>query len=331
MAGEAIALDVMGGDHAPGVNLDGALQVCREEIVPAQRVLLVGQKDVIEAGLEERGGNPGFPILDAPEVIGMGEKPGVALRQKRGASIPIGIGSVKQGAAGAFVSMGNTGAVVGASTLMLKTLPGVRRPGIAVNLELTGKPLTLLDMGANVAPKAADLFQYGVMGEILQRDVLGIEAPKVSLLNIGEEAGKGNELLREAHELLSTLPGFIGNSEPQDLFQGAEGVVVTDGFTGNVVLKLMESVAGFMFGRIQHELTERQVSWGPEALGNVRRQIDYSEYGGALLLGVAGVVVIGHGRSQGDAVANAIGLAARALDKNVNQDIVRGLEASATG
>ncbi len=323
----------MGGDHAPGVCLEGALEACQtdgEHGLEPERIILVGDEELVRRELDARGGDPGFQFLHASEVIDMGEKPAQALRAKRDSSIGVGIGAIKRGAAGAFVSMGNTGAVVGASTLVLRTLPGVTRPGIAVTLELTGHPLTLLDMGANVAPKPEPLAQYGVMGAILQRDCLGIDTPRVGLLNIGEEAGKGNELLRQAHGLLAQESAyeFVGNVEPSDLFHHSDGVVVTDGFTGNVVLKLMESMAGFMFQRIQRELSGHGVTWGPEALGNVRRQIDYSEYGGALLLGVAGVVVIGHGRSDSRALANALTLAARALDRDVNGDIVRGLESA---
>jgi phosphate acyltransferase len=333
MSRSVIALDVMGGDQAPDVVLDGALAAIDpsegKDLTPEQ-LLLVGDEAVIRAGLDARGGDPGFRFQHAGQVIGMGEKPGQALRAKPDSSIAVGISALKQGAAGAFVSMGNTGAVVGAATLVLRTLPGVKRAGIAVTLELTGHPLTLLDMGANVAPKPQHLAQYGMMGAILQRVCIGVPEPRVGLLNIGEEAGKGNELLREAHALLAANDAydFVGNVEPGDLFAGAEGVVVTDGFTGNVVLKLMESVAGFMFQRVAHEIKAHDVAWGPEALGNVRRQIDYSEYGGALLLGVAGVVVIGHGRSDASAVENAIGLAARSLSADVNGDIVRGLESA---
>lgn len=328
MSANRIALDAMGGDNAPKAVLGGAIDAVQTKGLDPDRILLVGDEGAISSGLRDLGGDPGFPVSPASQVIEMGEKPGIALRGKPDSSIHVGVGAVKKGAAGAFVSMGNTGAVVGASTLVLRTLPGVRRPGIAVNLELTGRPLTLLDMGANVSPQAEHLAHYGVMGEIFQRDCLGLDAPKVGLLNIGEEAGKGNDLLRDAYSLLEAAhgPQFVGNVEPGDLFQGAEGVVVTDGFTGNVVLKLMESVAGFMFSRIQTEIAGHGVSWGPQALSNVRHQIDYSEYGGALLLGVAGVVIIGHGRSGPGAVSNAIALAARALDKDINGRIVRGLD-----
>lgn len=331
-ADQRIALDVMGGDSAPACNLDGALLAVSQGF-PAERLLLVGQEDVIKAGLDERGGNPGFAIQDAPEIIGMDEKPGVALRAKPKSSINVATGAVKMGAAGAHVSMGNTGAVVGAATVGLKTLPGVRRPGIAVTLELTGQPVTILDMGANVVPKPEHLLHYGHMGSVLTRDVLQREraadddaGPRVGLLNIGEEPTKGTDLLREAHGLLSESSlNFIGNVEGGDIFKGIADVVVTDGFTGNVVLKLLEDFSGFMLKLVMGELQEHDAQWGPEALGNVRKKIDYSEYGGALLLGVNGIVVIGHGRSDARAVSNAIDLAKRALDADVNGHIVRGL------
>lgn len=321
-----IALDVMGGDDAPACNLDGAIAAV-EAGLDAGRILLVGDQAVIEAGLAERGGNPGFDVLHADEAIGMDEKPAVALRGKPRSSIALATGAVKQGAAGAHVSMGNTGAVVGAATVGLKTLPGVRRPGIAVTVELTGRPVTLLDMGANVVPKAEHLLQYGHMGAIFTRDLMGCEAPRVGLLNIGEEESKGTDLLREAHGMLTeSALDFVGNVEGGDLFKGACDVVVTDGFTGNVVLKLMEGFAGFMLKMVHGELEKHGAEWGPRALASVHKQVDYSEYGGALLLGVNGIVVIGHGRSDARAVANAIDLARRAIDADVNAHIVAGLE-----
>ena len=236
-------------------------------------------------------------------------------------------GAVKQGAAGAHVSMGNTGAVVGAATVGLKTLPGVRRPGIAVTIEFTGRPVTVLDMGANVAPKPEHLLQYGHMGTIYSRDLLGCEAPRVGLLNIGEEESKGTDLLRDAYgQLKGSGLDFVGNVEGGDLFKGACDVVVTDGFTGNVVLKLMEGFAGFMLRMVHGELERNGAAWGPQALASLHKQVDYSEYGGALLLGVNGIVVIGHGRSDARAVANALEHARRAIDADVNAHIVAGLE-----
>jgi glycerol-3-phosphate acyltransferase PlsX len=336
MLGTRIALDVMGGDHAPDALLAGALEACSPlgtlHMKP-ERILLVGDEARIRAGLEEQGGNPGFAIQHASEVIGMEEKPGVALRAKRDASVSVAVGAVKTGQAGALVSMGNTGAAVGAATMGLGMLPGVRRPGIAVTMELTRHPVTMIDMGANVAPKAEHLLQYGVMGSVYMRDCLGSAEPRVGLLNIGQEPSKGTGLSREAFGLLNgaeTLQ-FVGNLEAGDIFQDRVEVVVTDGFTGNVALKLMEGLSGFLLHLVEGQLNDHGVRWAPEVLAAVRHSVDYAEYGGALLLGVNGICVIGHGRSDAKAVANALSLAARALDADVNGDIVRGLEATAQG
>jgi glycerol-3-phosphate acyltransferase PlsX len=200
-----------------------------------------------------------------------------------------------------------------------------------VTIGVTGRPVTLLDMGANIAPKPQHLLQYALMGQTFQRDCLKVTKPRIGLLNIGEEASKGTELLKGAHELL-TRSGltFVGNLEGSDVFQDRAEVIVADGFTGNVVLKLLEGFAGFMLNLVLGELQKHGVKWAPEALANVRRTIDYSEYGGALLLGVSGIVVIGHGRSDANAVKNALLLAAQAVDKRVNAHIVQGLS-RATG
>jgi len=331
MVEKRIALDVMGGDQAPRSNLEGALRATDPQsaspLDPA-RLVLVGDEATIHSELAALGSDRDFAVLHAPDVIGMDEKPGQALRSKPKSSIAVCVGAVKQGAAGSVVSMGNTGAVVGASPLGLGTLPGVRRPGIAVTLELTGSPCTILDMGANVVPKPSHLLHYGVMGAIYARDCLGSPNPRVGLLNIGEEDSKGTDLMREAHSLLRDSDlNFVGNIEGGDIFQRAAEVIVTDGYTGNVALKLMEGLAGFMMGLLVGELGAHKVQWAPEALANVKKSIDYSEYGGALLLGVNGVVVIGHGRSDANAVANALGMACSGLDKGVNENIVQGLDA----
>ncbi len=333
MTSERICLDVMGGDDAPGATLDGVVQALAPEgslkLDPA-RLLLVGDAERIRAGLAERGCTAEFEIRHATQVVGMGESAATALRKKPDSSIASCVGAIREGLAGALVSMGNTGACVGSATLGLKTLAGVKRPGIAVTLELTGKPLTLLDMGANVAPKPEHLHQYAVMGSIYSRQCLDVAEPRVALLNVGEEPEKGTDVLKETHkQLQGSGLNFVGNVEGGDLFSGCADVVVTDGFTGNVVLKLMENFAGFIFQLMMGELKAHNAVWGDAAVGAIRRQIDYSEYGGALLLGVNGVVVIGHGRSDGRAVANALALAARTLDARVNADIVAGLGALA--
>ena len=327
-----LAVDVMGGDHAPDAILRGAVAACSPQAklrVAPERILLVGDETTIRSKLAAMDAAPGFAIRHASQVIGMGESPATALRSKPDSSISSMTAALKQGQAGAAVSMGNTGAVVAAATLGLGTLPGVKRPGIAVTVELTGHPLTILDMGANAAPKPEHLFQYGVMGSVYMRDCLGKEKPRVGLLNIGEEEGKGTDLYKEAfQDLKASSLAFVGNLEGNDLFLDKADVVVCDGFTGNVVLKLMEGFAAFMLGSTFRELAKKGIQAG-EALAPVRRSVDYSEYGGALLLGVSGVVIIGHGKSDERAVANAIGLGARALDANVNEDIVEGLTRAA--
>lgn len=336
MSSKRIALDVMGGDDAPRATLQGALLACspaRASRVDADRVLLVGDEVRIERGLADLApaagwdARPPFAVQHASQTIGMEESPAVALRAKPDSSIARCIDAVRGGAAAAVVSMGNTGAVVGAATLGLKTLAGVKRAGIAVTLALTGQHLTILDMGANIAPKPEHLVQYGLMGSVYMRECLGVSRPRVGLLNIGEEPSKGTDLLKAAHKLFERSGlDFVGNVEGGDLFLGKADVVVTDGFTGNVVLKLLENFSAFMLGLVLSELRSHGVDWAPAALENLKRRIDYAEYGGALLLGVTGVVVIGHGRSDANAVANAISLAARDLDAGLNAHIVRGLE-----
>jgi glycerol-3-phosphate acyltransferase PlsX len=328
MAGSLIALDVMGGDDAPRATLEGALLALKQGIVPKERLLLVGDEARMKAELVKLGGDPGFRCLHASQVIEMAESPAQALRAKPDNSIMKCVGAVKLGHAGAVVGMGNTGACVGAATLGLGTIPGVRRPGIAVTLNLTGQPVTILDMGANIAPKADHLVQYGAMGTAYMQAALGLAQPRVGLLNVGEEKGKGTDLCKEAQELFETAgQNFVGNVEGGDIFRGVCDVVVTDGFTGNVVLKLLEQFAGMLTKRILGELGKAGVPVSEEALGKLKAALDYKSYGGALLLGVNGVVVIGHGRSDGKAVANAIGVAARALDAKVNEHIERGLAA----
>lgn len=333
MANDRIVIDVMGGDHAPDVVLDGVALVCNPEgelpVDPA-RLLLVGDEALTREGLRTRDCPSTVHVQHAAEVIGMEEKPGVALRAKPGASIPVGIGCVRAGEAGAFISMGNTGAVVGAATLGLGTLEGIRRPGIAITTHMTGRPVTVLDMGANVVPKPAHLLHYALMGSTLASDVDGIENPRVGLLNIGEEASKGTDLLRAAHELLSESDlNFVGNVEAGEIFGEDVDVVVTDGFTGNIFLKTLEGLSAFMLTQVTQQLDAHQAGWSSEVLADLRHHVDYSEYGGALLLGVNGVVIIGHGRSDARAVANAIRQAARALDVDVNADIVRALDLKA--
>ncbi|MDP6539309.1 MAG: phosphate acyltransferase PlsX [Planctomycetota bacterium] len=333
-----IALDVMGGDSAPHSTLVGALQACEGEgarRLPPERLLLVGDEPRIREELERIGATREGPVPDlavrhASQAVAMDESPSSALRSKPDSSIAVCVGAVKSGEAAAMVSMGNTGAVVGSATLGLRTLTGVRRPGIAVTLGFTGRRVTLLDMGANIDPKPEHLLQYGLMGAVFARECLDVLAPRIGLLNIGEEASKGTSLLKSAHGLLeASRLDFVGNVEGGDLFGGIADVVVTDGFTGNVVLKLLESTSALMIDLVLGELRANGVDPDPAALQSLERKVDYSEVGGALLLGVAGVVVIGHGRSDANAVANALCLAGRALDAGVNTSIEEGVERAA--
>jgi phosphate acyltransferase len=327
MKSRRIALDVMGGDNAPQAMLRGALRASALDHptpVPAKRILLVGDEEVIEDGLAEEGGNPGFAIQHASQVVAMHEAPAIALRRKPDSSIARAVLAVREKEAGAVVSMGNTGALVACATRGLGTLPGVKRPGIAVTISFRNQHLTLLDMGANIAPKPEHLLQYAQMGSTYARDILGCENARVGLLNIGEEESKGTRLLKDSYALLSSSArNFVGNIEGDKLFAGEVDVVVTDGFTGNVVLKLLEGFSKFMLRLVLGELKSHGVDWAPDVLANVKQNIDYAEYGGALLLGVAGAVVVGHGRSDDVAVANALVLASNYLDAGVNEGIVQ--------
>ncbi len=324
-----IALDVMGGDHAPRQILEGAVRATdptRDDGLHADRILLVGPKAQLTPILAEHNAQDRFAILDSVEVIGMHEEPGTALRAKPQATIPMCIEAVRSGEAAAAVSMGNTGAMVGAATIILRTLPGVRRPGIAITSNLTGKPMTLLDMGANAAPLGSDLVEYAIMGAALQEGVLGVKNPRVGLLNIGEEDKKGTRLTKEARELLNGSGlNFVGNVEPGGIFTDCAEVIVTDGFTGNVVLKLIEGFGSFLLDKLIKEGKRIGQPLSDEVLSKAMRSVDYSEYGGALLLGVNGVVVIGHGRSDSNAVLNALKVAAKDLDSNVNSRTVEAL------
>jgi glycerol-3-phosphate acyltransferase PlsX len=326
---QRIALDVMGGDSAPTATLAGALRAVSTAVecpLKPDRILLVGDAERIEAGLTAAGGNPGFDIRHASQEVDMHDSPAAAMRSKPDSSIAVAVAAVKQAHAGAVVSMGNTGALVASATRGLGTLEGVRRPGIAVTLAMGGKPLTVLDMGANIAPKPEHLLHYGMMGSIYARECLRTLQPRVGLLNIGEESSKGTELLRASHQLLSAAPiEFVGNVEGNTMFQGDVDVIVADGFTGNVVLKLLEGFSGFMMGLVMRELVGHGADYGQALLSNVQSKIDYAEYGGALLLGVRGVVIVGHGRSDAVAVSNAIALAARTIDADLNAGIVTGL------
>jgi glycerol-3-phosphate acyltransferase PlsX len=324
-----IALDAMGGDHAPQAEVDGAAQALRD-LAPEFRVQLVGRTADVEAALAQAGGGGAvdrsrIDIVDAPEVVGMGEKPLAAIRGKPRSSIAVGLSLQKEGASDAFISAGNTGAVMAASTLLLRLHPGVQRAAIGALFPTAGQPVLVLDAGANVDCDARELVGFAHLGAVYARDVLGEAHPAVGLLNIGEEDEKGNAVVKEAHQLLKQTPGirYIGNVEGRDIPAGecrgqALHVVACDGFVGNVVLKFYESAARVFVSLMKREVPD--VLQRPE-MGNVLKVLDYATYGGAPLLGVQGVVIIGHGSSPARAIRNAIRVAVQAVKSHLSDDI----------
>jgi glycerol-3-phosphate acyltransferase PlsX len=311
-----IAVDAMGGDFAPRHVVDGALAASRHFDLG---VTLVGPAATIEAELAR------FPdadrdrvrIVDAPDVVSMEESPAAALRRKPTASIKVAADAVAHGEAAALFSAGHTGATVMAAHAAFGMLPGVDRPALAATIPTRRRPAVLLDVGASVECRPAHLLQFAVMGSMYARVALGIESPRVGLLSTGHEETKGNELTREAHRLLkaSTL-AFIGNVEARDVYSGAADVIVCDGFTGNVALKISEGLVDVVEELLREELSSTiTMRVGSlltrRALRHFQRRVDYSEYGGAPLLGVAGVAIVGHGGSSAKAVRNAVAMAFR--------------------
>ncbi|MCA8972370.1 MAG: phosphate acyltransferase PlsX [Planctomycetes bacterium] len=344
-----IALDAMGGDHAPESAVHGALRAVDKGFVEAGQVVLVGQLEPIEALLRDAGASfctasvqdfaadtansasDAFVIVPATEVVGMHETPTVALRQKKDSSLLVATRLVKHGHCDALCSAGNTGACVAAAMLSLKGLDGVHRPGIAVTIEGDRGPFTIVDVGANVNPKPVHLLQYGLMGACLYRKQFDKERPSVGLVNIGGEEGKGNDLAKETQERFrSSGLNYIGNVEGQDVFLGAADVLVTEGFVGNVILKLSEGLATHLLHVVQEELVRSGVN--PDriktSLERIWKRCDYSEYGGALLLGVEGIVTICHGRSDATAISNAIRVSRDAVRSEVTQSIVEVIRES---
>lgn len=320
-----VAVDAMGGDHAPQAEVEGCLQALGEN--PEAFIQLVGRPEVIEAELARHPGAPRdrLEIRPASQVIGMAEKPLAAVRGKRDSSIVVGLSLQKAGQSDAFVSAGNTGAVLAASTVLLGIHDGVERASVATLFPTADDPVLVLDGGANVDCSARELVNFAVLGTVYMRDILGRARPAVGLLNVGEEDEKGTAVVREAHQLLRTLGGinFVGNIEGRDILaghdkHGAVDVVVCDGFVGNVVLKFYESVARLILRMVRRDapqLLER------DDIRTVFRALDYSEYGGAPLLGVRGVSIICHGSSSANAIKNAVRVAVQSVRSNLSQHI----------
>ncbi len=322
-----IALDGMGGDRAPAEPVRGAIAAAREGV----RILLVGDATTLAAELAAQGGAPdGIAIVHAPDIVGSNEDGAKAVRAKPESSLVVACKLVAGGTAQGMMSPGNTGATLAAATLYIRRLPGVIRPGIAAVLPSARGPVVLIDAGANHESRSEYLQQFAVMGRLLARDVLLIPAPRVGLLSIGEESGKGSELVQVTYAALESTEGFVGNVEGRDIPQGTVDVVVTDGFTGNVALKLYEGAGAVMFSEIKSVLrTSLRGKLGGllarPAIRRLRAKFDVDEYGGAYLLGVRGIVVIGHGNASGYAIANAIRLCARGVQGHLVERVEAGL------
>jgi glycerol-3-phosphate acyltransferase PlsX len=305
-----IAVDAMGGDRGPEEIVAGALAAASDAVAP----IIVGPK-----GLETRG----LELLEAADVIAMDEKPTEAVRRKPNSSLVAACSAVGAGNADAVVSAGNTGAMLAACLRELRRIPGVRRPAIAVTIPARRGPSVLIDSGANADARPEDLVQFAYMGAVFAKEILGVRDPQVRLLSIGEEPEKGNQLTLEAHELLAASDlDFAGNTEGRELLRGAADVVVTDGFTGNVALKLLEGTIGNLLDAFREEIT----ATGRGKLGGLlirpaarrlRKRLDPDTYGGAYLLGLRGLAVIAHGNSSRRAIANAVLLAARGVEHDV--------------
>ncbi len=324
-----IALDAMGSDKAPDPEIRGAILACRHLPV---RVSLVGREALLRPLLANHlmGERLPIDIIHASEIIGMDEKAAIAVRNKRDSSMRVGLKQVREKHAAGFVTAGNTGAAMACAKMVLGALPGVDRPALAAIMPTsTGSPCILLDVGANVDCKPHNLEQFAVMGEMYARRVIKIRQPRVGLLSIGEEEGKGNELSREAFPLLKQLPiNFIGNVEGRDVFNGNCDVVICDGFVGNVALKASEGIGRMVSDLLRESLTKTVTAQAGallsrKALKEFKKRLDYREYGGAPLLGARGVCIVGHGSSNDRAIYNGIRVAAEFARAGINEGLER--------
>lgn len=327
-----IALDAMGGDYAPSEIVKGAIEALPEI---KSTIVLVGNKTLIDMELNKyKFDNHRIEIVHAEQVIEMHEHPAFAVKEKEDSSIVKSIKLIKEEKVDGVVSAGNTGAVMSSALLYLGRLKGIKRPAITTVLPtINNTPTIMLDIGANVDCKKEYLVQFALMGKIYMESIFGIENPKIALLNIGEEEGKGNQLVQETYSLLKNNPyfNFYGNVEGKDLFKGIVNIIICDGFVGNIAIKTAEGVAETLFELISKELKS---SWWSIILAlllkpkfrNVKKSMDYSEFGGAPLLGINGNVIISHGRSKSKAIKNALKLAERVINLKINDKIMEGLE-----
>lgn len=340
-----IVLDAMGGDHAPGVVIDGAVMAAREFGPSGVEIILVGREPDIQRELS-RHAVSGLPIsiVHASEVIEM-EEHTMAVKEKKDSSMVVGVRLVKEGKADAFVTAGNSGGAMAAALFGLGRIRGIDRPALITVYPAAPNPCVLIDMGANTDPKLENLVQNALMGAVYAERVLGIARPRVGLVSNGEEADKGSALVRDAYKVLAASKlNFVGNVEGKDIGRGLADVVVSDGFVGNVIVKLSEGLVSFLVRYLKREFTGgllnklALVLMIPglilmlpglallyPAVRRVARRMDYAEYGGALLLGVNGITVIGHGRSNAKAIKNAVRVAMRCVEGGVLDSIKQGL------
>ena len=327
-----IVVDAMGGDRAPDVVVQGACLAAREL---KGEIILVGPAELLRQKLAKAAAPSCISVVHAAEVIEMDESPATSVRRKKDSSINVAMRMVKDGEADAFVSAGNTGAVVCSASLFLRQLAGVDRPGISVLLPTLDGVVQVIDMGANIDAKPEHLLQYGIMGAIYSRYVLHKQTPRVGLLNIGEEESKGTEFVKETFKLMEQCPhiNFIGNVEGRDIYTGACDVIVCDGFVGNVVLKVSEGLADAIKEMLKRKLSASLITrfgalLSAPAFRALKKETDYSEYGGAPLLGVDGACIIAHGGSSANAIKNAIRVAGEFFSNNVNRHIVEVVSAT---
>lgn len=325
-----IAVDAMGGDNAPNEIIAGVLESA-ELLDNDDELILVGPEEIIEKQLSSSKSNrKKISVVHAPDVISMGEVPIETLRKKPKSSIATLAKLAKRNLTDAVISAGNTGACVAAFQMRMRNLPGVNRPGIAVVFPTPEGPVSICDVGANIACKPMNLYQYGVMTRLYSKHLLGIENPRVGLMSIGAEDAKGNEIVKKTRELMKSDPNinFIGNIEGRDIFEGTCDVVVCEGFVGNVILKLTEGLVDGLFKAIKNELMEeklRLVMKFKPVMKRIYTKYDYNTYGGALLLGVNGTAIICHGSSKSRTIKNAILSSKKFYTKKINNKIIEHL------
>jgi len=321
-----IAVDAMGSDQAPAVEIDGAVQAAAQYGIP---IVLVGQEDRIQSFLPKHDtAGLSIEVVHASEVITMEDSAATAARRKRDSSIRVAARLMRDAGVSGIISAGNTGAIMATVKMVLGTLPVVDRPALSTVLPTQkGKPAILMDVGANVDCKPHHLEQFAIMGDIYSRAIFGIRRPRVGLLSIGAEDSKGNELTKEAFKSLKLAPiNFIGNVEGRDIFKGDIDVIICDGFTGNVALKLSEGLIETFTAMLRQELEKTIAAkvgyiFAEKAFREFKRRLDYSEYGGAPLLGLKGITIVCHGRSNANAIKNAVRVAYDFCKHNVNQVI----------